>query len=104
MQILYETDAQRREPILAVVGILQFEVVQAGLESEYNVKTRLNMLPHTLCRLVQGPAAQIDALPWRYSMIRAQDSDGRLVALMTSPHELKFYDDKYPQLIFTEIS
>jgi peptide chain release factor 3 len=104
MQILYETDAQRREPILAVVGILQFEVVQARLESEYNVKTRLNMLPHTLCRLVQGPAAQIDALPWRYSMIRAQDSDGRLVALMTSPHELKFYDDKYPQLIFTEIS
>ncbi len=102
--MLYETDAQRREPILAVVGILQFEVVQARLESEYNVKTRLNVLQHSLCRLVEGPQEQIDALPWRYSMIRAQDADGRLVALMNSPHELSFYDNKYPELIFTEIS
>ena len=104
MQVLYETEAQKREPIVAVVGILQFEVVQARLESEYNVKTRLNMLPHTLCRWVDGPAEQIDALPWRYSMIRAQDMDGRLVALMNSPHELNFYDNKYPELVFTEIS
>ncbi len=104
MQVLYETDVQKREPILAVVGILQFEVVQARLESEYNVQTRLNMLPHTLCRLVEGPQEQIDALPWRYSMIRAKDSDGRLVALMNSPHELSFYDDKYPELSFREIS
>jgi peptide chain release factor 3 len=103
MQVLYETDAQRREPILAVVGLLQFEVVQARLESEYNVKTRLNMLPHNLCRLVEGPQEQIDALPWRYSMIRAQDSDGRLVALMSTQHELNFYDGKYPELKFSEI-
>jgi len=104
MQVLYETDVQKREPILAVVGILQFEVVQARLESEYNVQTRLNVLPHTLCRLVEGPQEQIDALPWRYSMIRAKDSDGRLVALMNSPHELSFYDDKYPELSFKQIS
>ncbi len=103
MQVLYETEAQRREPILAVVGILQFEVVQARLESEYNVKTRLNMLPHSLCRLVVGPEEQIEALPWQYSMIRAQDAYGRLVALMNSPHELTFYDNKYPELLFEEI-
>ncbi len=103
MQVLYETDAQKRDPILAVVGLLQFEVVQARMESEYNVKTRLNMLPHTLCRLVEGPQEQIDSLPWRYSMIRAQDSDGNLVALMSSEHELSFYDGKYPELIFSEI-
>jgi peptide chain release factor 3 len=40
MQVLHETDAQRRDPILAVVGVLQFEVVQARLEDEYGVKTR----------------------------------------------------------------
>jgi peptide chain release factor 3 len=103
MQILHETDAQRREPILAVVGILQFEVVQARLESEYNVKTRLNILPHRLCRIVEGPQEDIDALPWRYSMIRAQDSYGKLVALMSTEHELNFYDSKYPDLKFSEI-
>jgi peptide chain release factor 3 len=38
MQIFHEADAQRRDPILAVVGVLQFEVVQARLEEEYGVK------------------------------------------------------------------
>lgn len=103
MQVLYEADAQRRDPILAVVGLLQFDVVQARLESEYNVKTRLNVLPHTLCRFVEGPEEQIEALPWRYSMIRAHDSDENLVALMSTEHELNFYDNKYPELIFSEI-
>ena len=103
MQVLHEMDAQRREPILAVVGMLQFEVVQARLESEYNVKTRLNMLPHSLCRLVEGPQEEIDALPWRYSMIRAQDAEGNLIALMSTEHELNFYDNKYPDLKFRAI-
>lgn len=103
MQILYETDAQRREPIVAVVGVLQFDVVQARLENEYNVTTRLNVLPHSLCRWISGPEEQTEALPWRYSMIRAQDANGRLVALMNSPHELSFYSNKYPDLLFEEI-
>ncbi len=103
MQVFHETDAQRREPILGVVGLLQLEVVQARLENEYSVKTRLNMLPHSLCRIVEGPEADIAALPWRYSMVRAEDRQGNLVALMSTEHELNFYDGKYPDLTFTEI-
>jgi peptide chain release factor 3 len=103
MQVLYETDAQRREPIVAVVGVLQFEVMQARLESEYNVKTRLDPLPHNLCRIVDGPLELIEALPWQYSMIRAQDRYGKLVALMNSKHDLNFYSGKYPELTFSEI-
>ena len=55
---------------MAVVGVLQFEVMQARLESEYNVKTRLNMLPHASAALLKGRQEMIDALPWQYSMIR----------------------------------
>ncbi len=40
VQILYNINAFKREPILAVVGQLQFDVVQARLKSEYNVPTR----------------------------------------------------------------
>ena len=104
MQVLYETDAQRREPILAVVGVLQFDVALARLDTEYGVKSRLQPLPHTLCRLLSGPQAQIDALPWGYSMIKVRDAGGNLIALMNSQHELDFYSDKYPELSFTEIS
>lgn len=103
MQVLHEVDAQRRDPILAVVGVLQFDVVQARLEEEYGVKTRLQTLPHQLARYVDGPEEQIEMLPWRYSMLRAQDSDGRLIALMNSEHELNFYSNKYPDITFSEI-
>jgi len=100
MQVLYDVDALRRDPILAVVGVLQFEVVQARLEDEYNVKTRLESLPHSLCRYVEGPPEQVEALPWQYGMLKTQDKDGRLVGLFRSEHEMNYYGGKYPDLVF----
>ncbi|HFC11794.1 MAG TPA: peptide chain release factor 3 [Anaerolineae bacterium] len=100
MQVLYEVNAMRRDPILAVVGVLQFEVVQARLEDEYKVKTKLERLGHSLSRWVTGPAEIIDKLPWRYGVIRARDLEGRLVAIFNSAHELAFYEDKYPEVSF----
>ena len=103
MQVLYETDARKRDPILAVVGVLQFDVVQARLEGEYGVKTRLEMLPHQLSRFVEGPADQIERLPWRYSMMQTRDVEGRLVALFSSQHEFNYYRDKFPDIQFITI-
>ncbi len=100
MQVLYETNVQRREPILAVLGVLQFEVAQARLADEYNVQTRLEVLPHQVGRWVEGPAEQIERLPWRYGAIRTQDRAGRLVALFKSEHEFNFYREQYPELRF----
>jgi peptide chain release factor 3 len=102
MQVFYDTDAMRRDPILAVVGVLQFEVVQGRLEEEYSVKTQLQMLPHQLARWVEGDEEDIEKLPWRYGLLKAQDGDGRLVALFNSPHELSYYSDKYPSLRFLD--
>ena len=100
VQVLYQVDSLRRDPILAVVGVLQFEVVQARMETEYNVNTRLEMLPHQLARWVEGPEKQIEELPWRYGMMKTEDLDGRLVALFSSPHELSYYSEKYPDIKF----
>jgi peptide chain release factor 3 len=44
VQILHSTDESKREPILAAVGQLQFEVVQFRLAQEYGVETRLEPL------------------------------------------------------------
>jgi peptide chain release factor 3 len=100
MQVLHETDAQRRDPILAVVGVLQFEVVQARLEDEYGVKTRLEMLPHSLARYVEGPQEEVEKLPWRYGLLRVQDENGRLIALFNSEHELGFYSGRHAEVVF----
>jgi peptide chain release factor 3 len=102
MQVLHDSDAQRRDPILGVVGVLQFDVVRARLEDEYKVRTRLEALPHQFARYVEGPADQIDRLPWQYGLLRAQDEQGRLVGLFRSQHEINFYGDKYPELRFRQ--
>lgn len=52
VQILQSIDESKRDPILAAVGQLQFEVVQYRLDQEYGVDTRLEPLPFSLARWV----------------------------------------------------
>ncbi|KAA3665362.1 MAG: peptide chain release factor 3 [Chloroflexi bacterium] len=103
MQVLYETEASKRDPILAVVGVLQFEVVSSRLEWEYGVKTKLETLPHQLSRWVEGPETEIAKLPWRFSLMKTTDKDGRLVALFNSEHEFNYYNNKHPEIEFLSI-
>lgn len=103
VQVLYDTNAFRREPILAVVGQLQFDVVQARLENEYNVPTSLERLSYTLARLIRGPQEVIDNLPARNDFLLVRDSHDRLVALFTTPFYLNYFSEKFPELSFEEI-
>jgi peptide chain release factor 3 len=104
MQVLYETDAARRDPILAVVGILQFDVVRARLEAEYNVVTRLEPLNYQEARLVEGPPDKIEELPWDYGLVRTKDKQGRLIALFRSEFEVRYYAERHPNVTFREVS
>jgi peptide chain release factor 3 len=103
VQVFYNTNAFKREPILAVVGQLQFEVVQARLELEYSVPTRLEPLPFVLARWVEGPLATIENLPARSEVLLARDAKEQLVMLFNAPFYLKYFSEKYPELIFKEI-
>jgi peptide chain release factor 3 len=103
MQVLYETDAAKRDPILAVVGILQFDVVRARLEAEYNVPTRLELLNHQEARVVEGPQEEIEALPWSYGLMRTRDKRGRLIALFRSEFEVGYYAERHPGVTFRQV-
>ena len=52
VQILSSTDESKRDPVLAAVGQLQFEVVQFRLAQEYGVETYLDILPYSVARWV----------------------------------------------------
>jgi peptide chain release factor 3 len=103
VQVLYNLNAFKREPILAVVGQLQFDVVQARLKAEYNVPTELERLPHVLMRWLRGADADVEKLPNRGEVIIARDSREEWVALFSSNFFLKHYSEKYPELRFVEI-
>jgi len=104
MQVLYETDASRRDPILAVVGALQFDVVRARLDTEYNVPTRLEPLSYQEARIVEGAAEKIEALPWAYGLLRTTDKQGTLIALLRSEFEVDYYAERHPDVTFRKIS
>src|SRR5438045_2066972 len=87
MQVLTLHEGLKSEPILAVVGELQFDVLQSRLESEYNVETTVTSLPYTMARWVNvelDTAAKL-SLPSRTRL--AGDTDGRAVVLLTSARE-----------------
>jgi Peptide chain release factor RF-3 len=54
VQILYDTDESKRDPIVAAVGQVQLEVVQHRLENEYGVETRLEPMGLQVARWITG--------------------------------------------------
>ena len=103
--VLYNLNAFKREPILAVVGQLQFDVVRSRLQMEYNVPTTLERLPHGLARWIQETDDKtLESLPQREEVILARDIHQRAVAIFSTPFYLKYYTEKYPQVTFSEIS
>ncbi len=104
MQVLVEAGANRRDPILAVVGALQFDVVRTRLEAEYNVPTRLEPLAYQQARFVNGLPDKVEALPWDYGLLRTTDKDGRIVALFRSEFEVGYYAERHEDVTFRLIS
>jgi peptide chain release factor 3 len=100
VQVFYNLNAFKREPILAVVGQLQFDVVQSRLQVEYNVPTTLERMPHTDLRWIQGPESIIEKLPERSEAIIARDTRGKPVALFNGSFFLRYYTEKQPDLKF----
>ncbi|MCB9128925.1 MAG: peptide chain release factor 3 [Ardenticatenales bacterium] len=81
IQLLFEPQMMGREPILAAVGELQFDVVSHRMENEYNTETRMERLPYSVARWVDGPAEAVDALPWNRNALRLENGEGKTVAL-----------------------
>jgi peptide chain release factor 3 len=88
MQLFTPRDGLRSEPIVAVVGELQFDVLQSRLASEYNTETLVERLPYKLARWVPRPIDEVArmSLPSRTRL--TADTAGRAVVLFTSAWEL----------------
>ncbi len=104
VQVFYPLDQIRREPILAAVGSLQFDVVVARLGAEYNVQTHIDTLPYVAARWVMGSPAALAAAKWPSQALRTQDRAGNMVVLFTSQWELNYCVENNPRIEFHTIS
>jgi peptide chain release factor 3 len=101
IQLLYPTDSSRREPILAAVGALQFDVVRARLESEYGVETRLEPLNYEFARWVRGTPEALVALGNSRGRLRCEDRDGNPVICFSTRWDLNYAIENSPDVQFS---
>jgi peptide chain release factor 3 len=101
IQVMYFTDSGQRNPVLAAVGQLQFEVVQYRLQSEYGVETQLERLgEYTHARWLSG--GDLDKVEWIVNARKAEDADGRTVALIKGEWALNYMIEKNPGIHFSD--
>jgi peptide chain release factor 3 len=100
VQVLYDHASQRREPIVAAVGELQFDVLEARLTTEYGVDAAVERLPHVAARWVHGDPNALVRAVWPLQSIRTFDQNNHLVVLFSSEWELSYCIRQNPDLTF----
>jgi peptide chain release factor 3 len=86
-----------RHPIIGVVGSLQFDVIEARMQSEYGIKCMLDPLPHVAARWPVPESAETRPLTLTSSgVMTIKDRQGRDVVLFESAWELRFVTESNP--------
>lgn len=99
VQMFVQPHVGLQDPILGVVGSLQFDVLMFRLKDEYGVDAVLDRLPYTLARWlkINDPALKPESLDFRVPLIK--DSLGHWVVLCTSEWEFQYLQKNAPASI-----
>jgi peptide chain release factor 3 len=93
MQIFYVAGG-RREPIVGVVGALQFDVIASRLRTEYGVAAEIEPAQYAVARWVADPASKLPLLTGQVTL--AADRRERPVLLFGSEWELQYFERQHP--------
>ncbi|MFM7647577.1 MAG: peptide chain release factor 3 [Cyanobium sp.] len=104
VQILYDTDESKRDPILAAVGQLQLEVVQYRLENEYGVQTRLEPLGFAVARWVVGGWPALEQVGRIFNCKTVRDAWNRPVLLFKNDWNLNQLREDHPELELSAVA
>jgi peptide chain release factor 3 len=103
IQVFTDGHASRREPMLAAVGELQFDVVRFRLESEYDTRTDIHWLPYKLARWVGSDRDQLRELRLPYSSTLVCDQAGHYAVLFHSQWDAEYTERENPTIRFAAV-
>jgi peptide chain release factor 3 len=89
-----------RDPIVGVVGALQFEVLQFRLQHEYGANILLDRLPFSHARWVVGTHFSPKTFDWEGNRQTVQDRDGLPLVLFRDDWALQHAEEKHPDIQF----
>lgn len=104
IQIMHSVDEAKRDPILAAVGQLQFEVVQFRMQNEYGVETTLELLPYSVARWVDGGWDALTAVGRLFNSITVKDLWNRPVLLFRNEWNCHQVQSDHPDLQLSAIA
>lgn len=99
VQLFFDRRRQERFPVLGAVGILQFDVTQHRLKSEYGAEVTFEKLPYQYARWVEGDVSleklcQYGDNTWVY------DIEDRPLVLFKTEWAMQKAVDQYPKARF----
>ena len=77
IQVFRENHVGMEEIIVGVVGVLQFEVLEYRLKSEYNVEIKMDRLPFRYVRWIESYDGDVDRLNLTSDAKRVKDFKDR---------------------------
>jgi peptide chain release factor 3 len=100
VQIFQQLQMGMKDPIVGVVGALQFEVLQYRIEHEYGANILIDRLPYSHARWVVGKGFDPKAFDWGGNRQTVQDRDGLPLVLFRDDWALQHAEEKHPELKF----
>ena len=95
MQVFFAASG-RREPIVGVVGALQFDVIASRLRTEYGVDVQIDPATYAAARWVADPARPIPPLGGGAAV--AVDRRDRRLILFASEWEVQYFERQHPDV------
>ena len=101
IQLFYPEEGRRSEPIIGVIGELQFDLLRSRLETEYGAVTTLVGLPYRFARWVSPAAAAKGNLREPGQSRLMMDAHGLPVMLFAASWELEMCEKEVPAGTFS---
>ena len=104
IQIFREVGGGMESVIVGVVGVLQFEVLEQRLESEYHVRVRRQPLPYTEIRWIENKPDELDvrSLDLARDTLRVEDMRGNKLLLFINQWNVNWALERNPKLKLSE--
>ena len=99
VQLFFDRRRLERDPVLGAVGVLQFEVTQHRLETEYGASVRFERLPYQHARWIEGDV-DLNRLDRPGYSTCVLDVEGRPLILFESDWALQRAAQDYPGVKF----
>ena len=104
IQIFFEPGTGMERVVVGVVGVLQFDVLEFRMESEYGVRYNKRDLPHQLIRYIDNADLNPAELKLMQTTRWVQDVRGRNLLIFVGQYEIDWALDKNPGLMLSEFN